>query len=166
MVAPGPFNHGPYCSSCSPAAGWSGLGRFQQGDNLSLETAQTRSSSPLAGVSTSIAQGRRHGAGCGAEARDGLQDLRRRSQRQLRRRSQSETVAALTRHCRTHAPPQGARRRSPTTTVPLGTSTTPWYAPSPSFWSTWGRPKQDFCASLRTQPRATRANRAQSTANH
>ena len=60
----------------------------------------------------------------------------------------------------------GARRRSPTTTVPLGTSTTPWYAPSPSFWSTWGRPKQDFCASLRTQPRATRANRAQSTAHH
>jgi len=42
----------------------------------------------------------------------------------------------------------------------------PRYAPSPSFWSTWGRPKQDFCASLRTQPRATRANRAQSTAHH
>ena len=42
----------------------------------------------------------------------------------------------------------------------------PRYAPSPSFWSTWGRPKQDSCASLRTQPRARRANRAQSTAHH
>ena len=74
-----------------------------------------------------------------------------------------ENRRRATRHCRTPAPPQGARRRSPTTTVPLGTSTTPWYAPSPSFWSTWGRPKQDFpCVFAR---RARRANRAQSTAH-
>jgi hypothetical protein len=36
LGAPGPFGHRPYCSSCSPAAGWSALGRFQLGDNLSL----------------------------------------------------------------------------------------------------------------------------------
>ena len=98
MVAPGPFHHGPYCSSCSPAAGWSGLGRFQQGDNLSLETAQTRSLSPLAGVWTSIAQGRGHGAGCGAEVRDGRQHHRRWSNTKLGSSVTGETVAALTRH--------------------------------------------------------------------
>ena len=33
--APGPFGIGRYCSSCSPAAAWTALERFQLGDNLS-----------------------------------------------------------------------------------------------------------------------------------
>ena len=65
--ASGPFGIGRYCSSCSPAAGWTALERFQLGDILSLRPPKAWSSSPLAGVSTSIAQGRGHGAGCGAE---------------------------------------------------------------------------------------------------
>jgi hypothetical protein len=32
--APGPFGIGRYCSSCSPAAAWTALERFQQGDNF------------------------------------------------------------------------------------------------------------------------------------
>ena len=77
-----------------------------------------------------------------------------------------ETVAARTRHCRTPAPPQVRAGDRQLPQYLWGRRRPPWYAPSPSFWSTWGRPKQDFCASLRTQPRARRANRAQSTAHH
>ena len=78
-----------------------------------------------------------------------------------------ETVAALTRHCRTPAPP---RVRAGDHQLPQdlwGRRRPPRYAHSPSFWSTGGRLEQDSCASLRgAQPRARRANRAQSTAHH
>ena len=67
---------------------------------------------------------------------------------------------------RTHASPEvrGGDRQLPQ--YLWGRRRPPWYAPSPSFWSTRGRLEQDSRASLRTQPRATRANRAQSTAHH
>ena len=81
-------------------------------------------SSPLAGVWTSIAQGRGHGAGCGAEVRDGRQHHRRWSNTKLGSSVTGETVAARTRHHSHPCSARGARRRSPTTTVPLGTSTT------------------------------------------
>ena len=167
MGAPGPLGHRQVLLQLL-ARRWLDcfVERFQLGDNISLRPPQRGPSGHNGGVRTSNGIFRGRGAGCGALVRVALVVRWRRSEGQLATSSPLETVAALTRHCRTHAPPQVRAGDHQLPQYLWGRRRPPRYAPSPSFWSTWGRPKQDFCASLRTQPRATRANRAQSTAHH
>ena len=164
MGPSGPDDHGPYSVSCSRTAGWTASAVAALGREFIAETAKAWSSSPLAGVSTSIAQGRGHGAGVGAQVRGALSDYRRRSKRDnFLKPLPGETVAARTRH---HSHPCSAGVRGGDHQLPQylwGRRRPPWYAPLHHWVNRGSIGARLPCVFAR---RARRANRAQSTAQH
>ena len=168
VVAPGPFDHGPYCSSCSPAAGWTALERFQLGDNFIAETAQrwSNGSCHLPRMACHLASGHDRCVQCGTRPiHTGLCTCRHCLTRCIL--SPVKPFAALTRH----VAPLLRPRCAPAITNYHSTFGDVGGRPGTHPLHRFGQPGADCSkASVRlcgTQPRARRANRgAQSTAHH